>query len=286
MSSIPVRFGPATFCWGLRTYVMGIINVTPDSFSGEGVGLDVDAAVARAHAMVAAGADIVDIGGASTRPGATPVSLDEELRRVVPVIERLASELPVPVSIDTEKPQVARAALSAGASLVNDVSGLRGDGRIASVVAGTGAGVVAMANLRGVAHRDVVGAVRAQLRCSLDIADRAGIAPERVILDPGFGFGPTPAENLELVRRLRELHCLGRPLLLGPSRKSTIGAVLNLPVEERVEGTAAIVAIAIDRGIDIVRVHDVQPIVRTARMTDALVRGWPHTQTLAGGRQL
>lgn len=285
MTSAPVRFGQATFCWGLRTYVMGIINVTPDSFSGEGVGLDASAAVARARAMVAAGADIIDIGGASTRPGAAPVPLHEEMRRVLPVIERLAPELPAPISVDTEKPEIARAALSAGASIVNDVSGLRGAPGMAPAVADAGAGVVVMANLRGVPHRDVVETVIAQLRCSLQIAERAGIASERIILDPGFGFGPTPAENLDMVRRLRELRRLGRPLLLGPSRKSTIGAVLDLPVDERLEGTAAIVAIAIDRGVDLVRVHDVQAIVRTARMTDALVRGWPRGHSETGRRR-
>lgn len=282
-----VRIGPRTFTWGERTYVMGILNVTPDSFSGDGVGIDVSAAVARAEAMVADGADIIDVGGESTRPGARPIDIDTEAARVLPVIRRLVARLPVPISVDTCKAEVAERALAAGATMINDVHGLRppwsnaADERahphvsaMARTVARHGAAVVVMANLRDVRYHDVIGAVQRQLRTSLAIANVAGVAPERVIVDPGFGFGPTPADNLAMVRRLEELRSLGQPLLLGPSRKSTIGLVLGLPVEERVEGTAATVAIAIDRGADIVRVHDVRQIVRTARMTDALVRGW------------
>ena len=271
----PVRIGPRWFAWGRRTYVMGILNVTPDSFAGDGVGSDVDAALARAERMVAEGADILDVGGESTRPGAAAVDVETELARVLPVVRRLAGHLPVPLSVDTAKPEVAAAALQAGAAMINDVHGLRRDPAMARVVARYGAAVVAMANLRGVRYADVVRAVLAQLRESLTVAAAAGIAAEQVIVDPGFGFGPTPGENLELVRRLGELRALRRPVLLGPSRKSTIGKVLDLPVEERLEGTAAVTALAIDRGADLVRVHDVRPIVRVARMTDALVRGWP-----------
>ncbi|MFN8558120.1 MAG: dihydropteroate synthase [Dehalococcoidia bacterium] len=273
MSVAPCRIGPASFAWGRRTYVMGILNVTTDSFSGDGLADDRDAAVALAERLVADGADIVDVGGESTRPNAAPIDSATERARVAPVVARLAATLPVPISVDTSKPAVAAAALAAGASIINDVHGLRGDPAMARVAARHGATVVAMANLRGVSYRDVVAAVREQFRRSLAIAAAAGLAPERVILDPGFGFGPTPAENLELVRRLDAVRLPAHPLLLGPSRKSTIGAVLGLPVHERVEGTAAVVAIAIDRGVDIVRVHDVRAIARVARMTDAIVRG-------------
>lgn len=284
MSEAQLRVGPARFIWGWRTYVAGILNLTPDSFAGDGVDRDVDTAVARAEAMVAEGADLIDLGGESSRPGARPVSVRTEQARVLPVVERLAGRLPVPLSVDTSKPEVAEAALSAGAHIVNDIHGLRADPAMARVVARHGAAVIVMANLRGVRYDDVVQAVMAQLRRSLAIAEAAGIDPARVIVDPGFGFGPAPAENLELVRRLGELRALGRPLLLGPSRKSTIGAVLGLPVEERVEGTAAVVAIAIDRGVDLVRVHDVRAIVRAARMTDAIVRAGAPSPTSARGQ--
>ena len=272
MAGARVRIGSTTFHWGSRTYVMGILNVTPDSFAGDGVDNDPAAALARAGEMVAAGADIIDIGGESTRPGAQPVDALTEMGRVVPVITLLAARLPVPLSVDTSKPEVAEAALRAGAVMVNDVHGLRADPAMAAVAARRGAAVVAMANLRGCRYTDVMSAVTAQLRQSLARADAAGIASQRVLIDPGFGFGPSPAQNLELVRRLSELRALGRPVLLGPSRKSTIGRVLGLPVEQRVEGTLATVVVAIDRGVDIVRVHDVREIVRGARMADAILR--------------
>lgn len=274
MERTATRIGPRWFRWGQRTYVMGIINVTPDSFSGDGVGDDPEAAVARAEAMVAAGADIIDVGGESTRPGATPVDAETELARVLPVVQRLAGRLPVPVSVDTTKPEVAAAALAAGAAILNDIHGLRARPEMAELAARHGAAVVAMANMRGYPHDDIITAVLAQLRESITIAERAGIPPERLIVDPGFGFGTTPAENLTMVRSLHALKCLGRPILIGPSRKSTIGLVLDLPVQERVEGTAATIAIAIDRGADIVRVHDVPVMVRVARMADAITRGW------------
>ena len=272
----PVHIGPRRFEWGRRTYVMGVLNVTPDSFAGDGIASDVATAVMRAEQMVADGADVIDVGGESTRPGATPVDAETELARVLPVVERLVARLPAPVSVDTVKPAVAEAALRAGAAMINDVHGLRREPEMARVVARHGAAVAVMANLRGTRRGDVMAGVMEQLRESLTIAAGAGIEPHRVIVDPGFGFGPSAAENLEIVRRLGEPRGLGQPVLLGPSRKGTIGRVLGgLPVEERLEGTAAVVAIAIDRGVDIVRVHDVRAIVRTARMTDALVRGWP-----------
>jgi dihydropteroate synthase len=273
MTFASMRLGSSRFVWGRRTYVMGIINVTPDSFAGDGV-VDVRAAVARAHQMVEDGADIVDIGGESTRPGAGSVAADIELARVLPVVERLAGHLPVPISVDTSKSAVARAVLHAGASIINDVHGLRGDPAMADVVARHGAAVVVMANLRGEPYTDVIEAVLGQLAASIRLATDAGIPSERVIVDPGFGFGPLPEENLEIVRQIARFGELGHPVLLGPSRKSTIGKVLDLPVDQRFEGTAALVAAAIERGVDVVRVHDVRGIVRIARMADAIARGW------------
>ena len=271
----PIRVGGRTLAWGRRTYVMAIVNVTPDSFTSLGPGTDPAAAVACALRHVAEGADLIDVGGESTRPGATPVAPHTEAARVLPVIEQLARRTDVPISIDTTKAAVAEAAVRAGAALVNDVTGLLGDPAMAPTVARLGTPVIAMANLRGEEFADVVGAVRARLRQSLAVARRAGIPREQVILDPGFGFGPSPAQNLELLRRLRALRRLGRPLLVGTSRKSTIGRVLGLPVAERLEGTAATVALAIANGADIVRVHDTRAMVRVARMADAVVRGWP-----------
>ena len=276
-SPAPLDIGGSRFEWGTRTYVMGVLNITPDSFSGDGVlaseASGVDAALQLARRMLADGADILDVGGESTRPDFQPVPPDEEIGRVVPVIERLASEFPCPVSIDTTKAGVARAALAAGAQIVNDVDGLRRDPEIAAVAAEHEAVLVIVHNQRNRPYRDVIGDVRAGFRASLDIA-AAGIEPHRVLLDPGFGFGWEPAQNLEMLRRLGELQDLERPLLVGTSRKSTIGHVLDLPVEERLEGTAATVAIAIANGADVVRVHDVKEMVRVARMTDAIVRGW------------
>ena len=265
--------GAHALSWGARTSVMGVINCTPDSFTGDGVGTDVIAALKRAAAMVADGVDLLDVGAESTRPGATPVSAEEELARVVPVVERIARELAVPVSVDTTKSTVARAALTAGAVLVNDIHGLRGDIGVATAIAQADAAAIAMHNQRDRPHHDVIDDIRAGFEASLSVAESAGIARERLILDPGFGFGWNAEQNLEMLRRLAELRSLGLPLLVGTSRKSTIGQVLDLPVEERLEGTAATVAIAIMNGADIVRVHDVRAMVRVARMTDAVVRG-------------
>jgi len=271
----PIRIGSREFAWGERTYVMGILNVTPDSFSGDGTGDDVEAAVVRGLQLREQGADIIDVGGESTRPGADEVPPEEEMRRVLPVIERLAAELDTPISIDTYKATVARAALGAGASLVNDVHGFRREPGMARVVAEHGVPAVAMHNQRGRRFRDTIGDIVEGLRESLRIAREQGLAEEQVIVDCGFNFGWTDEQALEMLRRLGELRVLGRPLLVGTSRKSTIGKVLgDLPVDERLEGTAASVAIAIANGVDIVRVHDVKEMVRVARVADAIVRGW------------
>jgi dihydropteroate synthase len=277
----PMAIGGREFVWGRRTYVMGIVNVTTDSFSGDGLAHDVSAAVTQAVRMCGDGADIIDVGGESTRPGFQPIPADEEIRRTVPVIERLVREVDVPVSIDTYKAEVARAALAAGAHLVNDVHGFHRDPQVAAVAAEFGVPAVAMHNQRGRDFHDVIGDVTAGLVESLRIAREGGLPGERVIVDPGFNFGWTEEQALEMLRRLGELRALGRPLLVGTSRKSTIGVVLGLPVEDRLEGTAATVALAIANGADIVRVHDVKEMARVARMADAVVRGWTKSEAQA-----
>ena len=271
--------GGSPFVWGQRTYVMGVINVTPDSFSRDGLGKDVDAAVQQALRFQGWGADVVDVGGESTRPasiyaGAGETRMEEELSRVIPVIEALATRLSIPISVDTYKAGVAREALAAGASMINDVWGLTRDQDMARVAANAGVPVVLMHNQDHTHYGDLVPDVIGALRRMADAAVSAGIAFENIILDPGMGFGKTAEQNLEVLRRLDEFHVLGRPLLTGMSRKSTIGYVLDLPVDERVEGTAATVALSIAKGADIVRVHDVKEMARVARMSDAVVRGW------------
>jgi dihydropteroate synthase len=284
-----LTIGPTTFEWGKRTYIMGIVNVTPDSFSGDGLAGDVEAAVAQAKRFVEEGADILDVGGESTRPGAEPVPAEEELRRVLPVVGGIARETGAVICIDTYKAEVARRALDAGAHMVNDVWGLRLDPDLAPLVAERGVPVVIMHNrstpkaaawvarlggrYEGVKYQDLMADVIRELRQGLARALEAGIARERIIVDPGIGFGKTTAQNLTLLNRLDELRVLGCPILAGPSRKSFIGYTLDLPLDQRLEGTAATVVLCIDRGADIVRVHDVREMVRVARMTDAVVRG-------------
>jgi len=252
---------------------MGIINVTPDSFSGDGLSGDVEAAVAQGKRFAAEGADILDIGGESTRPAAAPVSAEEELRRVIPVIERLVGEVTVPVSVDTYRYEVAQRALSAGARMINDIWGLGRDPRLADLAAEYKMPIVLMSNQRGRKCPDIVPEVIASLKKSIALALDRGVPRENVIVDPGVGFGKTLEQNLEIVRRLDEFKCLNRPILVGTSRKSMIGLVLNLPPDQRLEGTAATVAISIAKGADIVRVHDVAQMVRVCRMSDAVARG-------------
>ena len=258
---------------------MGVLNVTPDSFSGDGLGSDIDAAVEQALRFEADGADIIDVGGESTRPasiytGAGPVSADEELRRVIPVIEALADALHIPVSVDTYKAAVARAALDAGAAMVNDVWGFRRDPEMARVAADADAPVALMHNQSHTRYDDLVPDVIGELRRMMEAAVAAGVRRENIIVDPGMGFGKSAEHNLELLRRLGEFRALDAPILVGMSRKSTIGYVLDLPVEERLEGTAATVALSVAFGADIARVHDVREMARVARMSDAVVRGW------------
>jgi dihydropteroate synthase len=276
-----ITIGGREFVWGRRTYVVGIVNVTPDSFSGDGLAYDVAAAVSQGVRMCRDGADIIDVGGESTRPGFQVVPTDEEIRRTVPVIEKLLHEVDVPVSIDTYKAEVARVALDAGASLVNDVHGFRREPEVAAVAAEFGVPAVAMHNQREREFHDVIGDITVGLVESLRIARERGLPDERVIVDPGFNFGWTEEQALEMLRRLGELRTLGRPLLVGTSRKSTIGVVLGLPVEDRLEGTAATVALSIANGADIVRVHDVKEMSRVTRMADAVVRGWTKSKATA-----
>jgi dihydropteroate synthase len=282
----PTTWHNHTLTWGTKTWVMGILNITPDSFSQDGLAADgvaneavVAAAVACARQMVADGAEMLDIGGESTRPTTEhqpPLDAAIERGRVVPVIAALAATLPpsVILSIDSYKASVAEAALDAGASLVNDITGLYADGEMATLVAARRVPVVMMSNLRGKPRHEPVSDVLRQLSSSIELALAAGIPWEHLILDPGFGFGLVGAENLRVLARLGELRVLGRPLLIGTSRKSHIGLVLGTPVEDRVEGTAATVALGIAQGADIVRVHDVRQIARVVRMSDAVVRGW------------
>ncbi|WP_424768656.1 dihydropteroate synthase [Paenibacillus sp. sgz302251] len=257
---------------GQRTLIMGILNATPDSFSDGGRYTHVDAAVAHAKSMVEEGADILDIGGESTRPGFEPVELEEELRRVLPVIRAVREALPhVPLSIDTYKAAAARQALEAGAHIINDIWGLKGDPNMAAVAAEYGCPVIVSHNRHARDYNDLVPDVLADLEGSVGIGRAAGVAGDRIWLDPGIGFAKTYEDNLELLGRLSEVTALGYPVLLGTSRKRFIRQTLNLPVEELVEGTAATVALGIAHGSQIVRVHDVRAIKRTALMADAIL---------------
>jgi dihydropteroate synthase len=280
----PTRIGPRTFRWGERTHVVGILNITPDSFSGDGlIGpaaagsagsvQPIERALAQARAMVADGADLLDVGGESTRPGHAVVEVAEEIARVVPVLRAIRAELPdMPLSIDTIKPAVAAAALDAGADLVNDIWGVALDDGLARLAAERGVPLVLMHNRAEARYTNLVAEVIADLWRAIERAVAAGCPLEALIVDPGFGFGKAPHHNLELLRRLPELHVLGRPIMLGTSRKSTLGRILDLPAGERLEATLATTALAAAAGIDLLRVHDVRANVRAARLTDAIVR--------------
>ncbi|CCO08670.1 dihydropteroate synthase [Desulforamulus hydrothermalis] len=261
---------------GGRTLVMGILNATPDSFSDGGRYQEPAAALEHALHMVEAGADIIDLGGVSTRPGHSQVSEEEELKRVLPVLQRLVQEVPVPISVDTWRARVAREALAVGAHIINDQWALRGDPGLAAVIAQYQVPVILMHNGRDNQYRDIMSEMIAFLRQGIDLACAAGLARENIIIDPGIGFAKTYQQNLEVLRRLKELNVLGCPILLGTSRKSVIAKTLDLPVDQRVEGTGATVALGIAGGADIIRVHDVKEMVRVARMTDAIVRGNSH----------
>jgi dihydropteroate synthase len=281
----PARLGDTTWTWGARTYVMGILNLSPDSFSGDALP-DVAAALAQARAFAAAGADVLDVGGESTRPGAPPVPAEAELARVLPVLRALRASVSLPLSIDTYKAAVAEAALAAGAVLVNDATGLRGDPALAAVAAAHGTALVVTHNRPAAAsagplgthhasveYADLLGDILRDLRATVAQAEAAGLPPAQILVDPGIGFGKTREQNLALLARLGELRALGRPLLLGTSRKSVIGLTLGLPPDQREEGTAATVALGIRAGADVVRVHDVRSMTLVARLADAVERG-------------
>lgn len=260
-----------------RTHIMGILNVTPDSFSDGGLYINTDRAVERAFEIEKEGADIIDIGGESTRPGALPISVDEELSRVIPVIEKIQNRLKIPISIDTYKAKVAREAIEAGASIINDISGLRFDPEMARVAAEYNVPVVIM-HIKGTprdmqinpVYQDLIGEISDFLKEGISIALGAGVDEKKIIIDPGIGFGKTFEHNLEIINRLYEFRSLGMPILFGPSRKSFIGKILDLPPGDRLEGTASAVAIGIMNGANVVRVHDVLPMVRVARVADAI----------------
>ncbi len=286
------QIGTHTLTWGARTYVMGILNVTPDSFSGDGIlasGDPVHTSLETARRFVEAGAAMLDVGGESTRPGSQPVGTAEARRRVIPVIKALSHEFPDSlISVDTYKAEVAQEALEAGAHIVNDVWALRADPQLRHVVARAGCPVILMHNRSNPASVEVrsqlgnayIGAeydnlitdVKRELMDSVRLAREAGVRDDRIILDPGVGFGKKVEHNLELINRLDEIRALGFPVLLGTSRKSFIGYTLDLPPDQRLEGTAATIAVGITRGADIVRVHDVEPLMRVVKMTDAIVR--------------
>jgi dihydropteroate synthase len=277
------RIGPRTFRWGERTFVMGILNVTPDSFSGDGLlarssddgprAGGVAAAVAQARAMAEAGADLLDVGGESTRPGHEEVDAEQEAQRVVPVIRAVRVALPdMPLTVDTTKPAVATAALDAGADAINDVWGAAPDDALSRVAGERGVPIVLMHNRAEPRYVNLVAEIVADLQRAIERALGAGVPWANVLVDPGFGFGKTPEHNLALLHELGSLRVLGRPIVLGTSRKSTLGKVLDLPADERVEATLATTALGIAAGVDIVRVHDVRENVRAARIADAVIR--------------
>lgn len=293
MTEKTLTIGTRRLAWGERTYLMGIINITPDSFSGDGLAKAddfVSRAVEQAGRFLSEGADLLDVGGESTRPGARPVSAEEEAARVVPVIRAIASRFPEALlSVDTYKAAVAESALDAGAHIINDVWGLRADPQMAVLAARRNVPVILMHNRSkpndasvearlggryvGVEYADLLADVRRELMESVALARAAGVQDDKIILDPGIGFGKTVQQNLALLNRLDEVCALGFPVLLGTSRKSFIGYTLDLPADQRAAGTAATVAVGIARGADIVRVHDVGQMAQVARMTDAIVRG-------------
>ncbi|PGC34825.1 dihydropteroate synthase [Bacillus pseudomycoides] len=266
-----LRCGEYTLDLNKKTLIMGILNVTPDSFSDGGNYDEVNAAVSHAREMVSNGADIIDIGGESTRPGFAKVSVEEELGRVIPMIQAVSKEVKVPISIDTYKAEVAKQAIEAGAHVINDVWGAKAEPKIAEVAAHYNVPIILMHNRDNTNYRNLMADMIADLYESVKIAKGAGVPDENIVLDPGIGFAKTPEQNLEAMRNLEKLHVLGYPVLLATSRKSFIGHVLDLPVEERVEGTGASICLGINKGCEMIRVHDVKEMARMAKMMDAMI---------------
>ncbi|WP_252315134.1 dihydropteroate synthase [Sinobaca sp. H24] len=271
MSGI-IRWGNHSLDLSTRTYIMGILNITPDSFSDGGRYNQIENAIERTREMIENGADIIDVGGESTRPGYEPVSVEEELDRVLPVIRALASRFDVPISIDTYKAETAKQAVAAGAGIINDIWGAKADPDMASAAALCDVPIILMHNRDNKEYTDLMEDMKKDISESVNICKKAGVKEEYIILDPGIGFAKTYEQNLEAMRRMREFTDLGYPVLLGSSRKSLIAKTLNLPSAERVEGTAATVSLGIERGCSIVRVHDVLEMKRTALMMDAMLR--------------
>lgn len=265
-----MRIGNREFDVKNKTYIMGILNVTPDSFSDGGSFYDVDSAVRHAGDMIEKGAHILDIGGESTRPGYTQISEEEEIARIVPIIKAIKATYDIPVSVDTYKSKVAEAAILAGADLINDIWGLKYDGTMAEVIARYEVPCCLMHNRKDADYQNFMAEVLSDLKESVNLAKQAGIAEDKIILDPGVGFAKTYEQNLEVIARMGKLKDLGYPVLLGTSRKSVIGLTLDLPVEERVEGTLVTTVMAVEQGISFVRVHDVQENVRAIRMSEAI----------------
>ncbi|MCX2829479.1 MULTISPECIES: dihydropteroate synthase [Bacillus] len=266
-----LRCGEYTLDLNTKTLIMGILNVTPDSFSDGGNYDEMNAAVSHAREMVSNGADIIDIGGESTRPGFAKVSVEEELGRVIPMIQAVSKEVKVPISIDTYKAEVAKQAIEAGAHIINDIWGAKAEPKIAEVAAHYNVPIILMHNRDNTNYRNLIADMIADLYESVKIAKGAGVPDENIVLDPGIGFAKTPEQNLEAMRNLEKLHVLGYPVLLATSRKSFIGHVLDLPVEERVEGTGASICLGIDKGCEMIRVHDVKEMARMAKMMDAMI---------------
>ncbi|MED1269508.1 dihydropteroate synthase [Bacillus mycoides] len=266
-----LRCGEYTLNLNEKTLIMGILNVTPDSFSDGGSYNEVDAAVRHAKEMKNEGAHIIDIGGESTRPGFAKVSVEEEIKRVVPMIQAVSKEVKLPISIDTYKAEVAKRAIEAGAHIINDIWGAKAEPEIAEVAAYYDVPIILMHNRDNMNYRNLMADMIADLYESIKIAKDAGVRDENIILDPGIGFAKTPEQNLEAMRNLEQLNVLGYPVLLGTSRKSFIGHVLDLPVEERLEGTGATVCLGIEKGCEFIRVHDVKEMARMAKMMDAMI---------------
>ncbi|MBQ3516493.1 MAG: dihydropteroate synthase [Lachnospiraceae bacterium] len=266
-----MKIGNREFDTAHRTYVMGILNITPDSFSDGGKYTETELALKKAEEMLHEGADIIDVGGESTRPGYVPISVEEEIERVMPVIEGIKANFDIPISLDTYKAEVAKAGIAAGADLINDIKGLQGSAELARIIAESKVACSIMHNREFMNYNQFFTDMHNDLSAYIETARKAGIADDKIIIDPGVGFAKTHEQNLEVINRLEQFHCFGYPILLGTSRKSVIGLTLDLPVFERVEGTLVTTVMAVMKGCSFVRVHDIKENVRAIRMTEAIL---------------